>query len=51
MKIARDKEKDPTALWNLQYLKVMTCNFLLFFAFYLLTPLLPLYLDEQFANG
>ena len=24
------------------------CNFLLFFAFYLLTPLLPLYLDEQF---
>ena len=50
MKIARDKEKDPTALWNLQYLKVMTCNFLLFFAFYLLTPLLPLYLDEQFAT-
>lgn len=36
-------------LWNREYLKVMTCNFLLFFAFYLLTPLLPLYLDEQFA--
>ncbi len=36
-------------LWNAQYLKVMACNFLLFFAFYLLTPLLPLYLDEQFA--
>lgn len=35
-------------LWNKQYLKVMTCNFLLFFAFYLLTPLLPLYLDGQF---
>lgn len=35
-------------LWNRQYIKVMTCNFLLFFAFYLLTPLLPLYLDEQF---
>lgn len=35
-------------LWNREYLKVMTCNFLLFFAFYLLTPLLPLYLDEQF---
>lgn len=50
MKIARDKESDSTALWNLQYLKVMTCNFLLFFAFYLLTPLLPLYLDEQFAT-
>ena len=35
-------------LWNPQYLKVMMCNFLLFFAFYLLTPLLPLYLDAEF---
>lgn len=35
-------------LWNKEYLKVMTSNFLLFFAFYLLTPLLPIYLDEQF---
>lgn len=36
-------------LWNGEYVKVMMCNFLLFFAFYLLTPLLPLYLDEQFG--
>lgn len=36
-------------LWNKEYLKVMTCNFLLFFAFYLLMPLLPIYLNEQFA--
>lgn len=36
-------------LWNKEYLKVMTSNFLLYFAFYLLTPLLPLYLDERFA--
>lgn len=35
-------------LWNSEYIKVMSCNFLLFFAFYLLTPLLPIYLDEQF---
>lgn len=35
-------------LWNSEYIKVMTCNFLLFFAFYLLTPLLPLYLDDKF---
>ena len=35
-------------LWNREYLKVMTCNFLLFFAFYLLAPLLPVYLDAQF---
>ena len=37
-----------TKLWNREYNKVMICNFLLFFAFYLLTPLLPLYLDQQF---
>lgn len=36
-------------LWNREYIKVMVCNFLLFFAFYLLTPLLPLYLDRQFG--
>lgn len=35
-------------LWNGNYIKVMTANFMLFFAFYLLTPLLPLYLSEQF---
>ncbi len=35
-------------LWNCEYIKVMTCNFLLFFAFYLLTPLLPIYLDSEF---
>lgn len=35
-------------LWNKEYVKVMTCNFLLFFSFYLLTPLLPIYLDQQF---
>lgn len=36
-------------LWNKEYWKVMTTNFLMFFAFYLLTPLLPIYLDEQFS--
>ena len=36
-------------LWNRNYLKVMTANFALFFAFYLLTPLLPLYLYETFG--
>lgn len=38
----------PDKLWNSNYWKVMTSNFLLFFAFYILTPLLPLYLNEQF---
>ncbi|MDE6263582.1 MAG: MFS transporter [Paramuribaculum sp.] len=36
-------------LWNSNYWKVMCSNFLLFFAFYILTPLLPIYLDRQFA--
>lgn len=36
-------------LWNHNYCKVMTANFALFFAFYLLTPLLPLYLHETFG--
>lgn len=40
-----EKEK----LWNLNYWKVMIGNFLLYFSFYLLTPLLPIYLDDQFS--
>ena len=36
-------------LWNRNYCKVMVANFSLFFAFYVLTPLLPLYLNEQFG--
>ena len=36
-------------LWNANYCKVMIANFALFFAFYVLTPLLPLYLKEHFG--
>ena len=36
-------------LWNTNYLKVMTANFTMMFAFFLLTPLLPLYLSENFG--
>lgn len=35
-------------LWNANFIKVNLANFLLFFAFYLLMPLLPLYLSETF---
>lgn len=38
-------------LWNRNYIKVMIANFSLFFAFYLLTPLLPLYLSEVFGTN
>jgi predicted MFS family arabinose efflux permease len=37
-------------LWNRNYWKVMTANFSMSFAFYLLTPLLPLYLSESFGS-
>lgn len=36
-------------LWNRNYWRAMISNFLLFFSFYILTPLLPIYLDAQFA--
>ena len=36
-------------LWNRNYCKAMVGNFMLFFSFYILTPLLPIYLDAQFA--
>lgn len=36
-------------LWNRNYIKVMIANFMLYFAFYVLTPLLPIYLNEYFA--
>jgi len=38
-------------LWNRNYIKVMLANFMLFFAFYILTPLLPLYLSERFGTS
>ncbi|MDO4512394.1 MAG: MFS transporter [Bacteroidales bacterium] len=38
-------------LWNSNYWKVMIANFTLFFAFYLLTPLLPIYLSEHFHSS
>ena len=41
--------KHQDRLWNANYCKVMAANFMLFFAFYVLTPLLPLYLSENFG--
>lgn len=35
-------------LWNANYNRVMMTNFALYFSFYLLTPLLPLYLSETY---
>ncbi len=35
-------------LWNGNYCRTMVANFMMYFSFYLLTPLLPIYLDAQF---
>lgn len=42
-KVVKDK------LWNSSFCVVIAGNFLLFFAFYLLLPVLPMYLSEAFA--
>lgn len=43
------KKEGKEKLWNANYCKAMVGNFMLFFSFYLLTPLLPIYLDAQFS--
>ena len=36
-------------LWNANYLKAWSANFMLNFSFMVMTPLLPLYLSEEFG--
>lgn len=36
-------------LWNSNFVKLNIANFLLFFSFYLLLPLLPIYMSETFS--
>jgi predicted MFS family arabinose efflux permease len=47
--LQQQQQCEKEVLWNRNYWKVMCSNFLLFFAFYILTPLLPIYLDRQFS--
>jgi len=42
-------EQTLEKLWNSNYLKIWIANFMIFFSFMLLTPLLPLYLNETFG--
>lgn len=41
-------EDTKEVLWNANYIKVMIANFTMYFSFYILTPLLPLYLSDTF---
>ena len=36
-------------LWNSNYIKTWSANFMIYFSFMILTPLLPLYLSEEFG--
>lgn len=38
-------------LWTSSFISICIGNFLLFFAFYLLLPILPLYLIEEFNSN
>lgn len=44
-----ESENNKEILWNSEYIKIMLNNFGMYFAFYLLTPLLPLYLHDTFG--
>ena len=45
----KDTDNQPQEkLWNSNYIKVWIANFMIFFSFMLLTPLLPLYLKDTF---
>ena len=48
MKQEVEQEK-KVALWNANYTKAWISNFMIFFSFMLLTPLLPLYMAEEFG--
>ena len=41
--------EQKVALWNSNYTKAWVSNFMIFFSFMLLTPLLPLYMSEEFG--
>jgi len=47
--LKQDSSLKKEKLWNRNYCRAMVGNFMLFFSFYLLTPLLPIYLDARFG--
>lgn len=42
------ENNEKVALWNSNYTKAWISNFMIFFSFMLLTPLLPLYMAQEF---
>ena len=51
LQISMEQQDTNTAkpkLWNGNYIKIWCANFMIFFSFMLLAPLLPLYLSDTF---
>ena len=42
------EETKKERLWNGNFIKLNVANFLLFFSFYMLMPLLPIFMSERF---
>lgn len=42
---------EAVPLWNRNYIKVWAANYMIFFSFMIVMPLLPLYLSEEFGAG
>ena len=49
MSTVTTETKTKEKLWNSNYTKALLCNFMIFFSFMLVAPLLPIYLQERFA--
>ena len=45
------EQKTLPRLWNANYIKVWSANFMIFFSFMLVMPILPIYLSEEFGAG
>lgn len=46
-----DLKMQDNRLWNANYTKVWLANFMIFFSFMLVMPLLPLYMTDEFGAG
>lgn len=47
--MAHSTMEQKEKLWNINYVKVWLANFMIFFSFMIVTPLLPLYLSDTYS--
>lgn len=49
--LQNDRVPKKEKLWNAEYTKAWTANFMLYFSFMLVVPILPLYLSDMYGAG